>query len=66
MSIRDYVINNFKGCNKEEIKSSITSSLKENADETLPGLGVFFEVVWNGSSDDLKNQIISIIEKDVK
>ena len=63
ISIRGYIKDNFKNSNDEEIKDSIESSLKEKAEETLPGMGVFFELVWQNSSEAERNNIIAYIKK---
>lgn len=65
IDIRKSIINNFKDSNKEEIINSIESSIKDHEEITLPGLGVFFEIMWNNSDDDLKNNIINIIQNNI-
>ena len=44
----------------------IEESVKEQDELTLPGLGVFFELVWENADQELKNQIIEIIRKRVR
>ncbi len=63
ISIRGYIKDNFKNTNEQELKDSIESSLKETAEETLPGLGVFFEVLWQNSDEDQRNNIIKNLTK---
>ncbi|MGE5456432.1 MAG: small acid-soluble spore protein SspI [Ignavibacteriales bacterium] len=63
IDIRQNIINNFKNTNIEEIKDSIVSSISENDEITLPGLGVFFEILWNNSDDNQKTTIINSIKK---
>ena len=65
IDIRKSIINNFKDSNKDEIIESIESSIKDNEEITLPGLGVFFEILWNNSDEDLKNNIIDIIKNNI-
>ena len=43
IDIRKSIINNFKNNSKNDIKEAIISSMNENDEITLPGLGVFFE-----------------------
>ena len=64
--IRSHIINNFKGDDIETLKDAIEESIKEHDEITLPGMGVFFEIVWQDSSDELKNEILTIIENRVK
>ena len=59
ISIRGYIKKNFKKSDEKEIRNSIETSLKENTEETLPGLGVLFEVLWQNSNQNQKNDIIN-------
>ena len=61
IDIRKSIIDNFKNYSKDEIKESIISSLKMNEEITLPGMGVFFEILWQNCSNELKDEIINII-----
>lgn len=65
IDIRKSIINNFKDSNKNEIIESIESSIKDNEEITLPGLGVFFEILWNNSGEDLRNNIVDIIKNSI-
>lgn len=60
--IRKYILDNFKNSCKAEIKETIIASIDEHEDITLPGLGVFFEVIWRNSNDNIKNEILTILE----
>ena len=62
MSIRDYIINNFKGDDFDSLQSAINESIKEKDEVTLPGMGVFFEIIWEGADQSLKNQVLEIIK----
>lgn len=61
IDIRKSVIENFKDTNKEEIINNIEDCIKENNELTLPGMGVFFEILWKNSNDNLKKEIIDTI-----
>ena len=63
IKIRDYIINNFKDDNEETIKRAIEESIKEGDEVTLPGMGVFFEIIWKESSDQEKNKILETLKK---
>lgn len=66
MSIREHIINNFKGDNYETLTKAIDESIASQDEVTLPGLGVFFEIVWKNASQELKNELIEIIKKRVE
>lgn len=61
MDIRTYIINEFKEDNKEELEEAIEDSIKEGLEEALPGLGVFMEIIWNNSSNELKKELLEIL-----
>ena len=63
IDVRRYIINNFKEDTIEDIEKSITSSIESKSDDPLIGLGVLFEIMWNNSSNDLKDTILSNIKK---
>ena len=62
ISIREYIINNFKDDNENEIKESIEDSINEGLEEALPGLGVFMEIIWKNADDKLKKELIDILK----
>lgn len=63
VDIRRYILDNFKDASADDIKSSITDSITDRDDVTLPGLGVFFEVLWSNSSEDERKKIINVLNK---
>ena len=66
IDIRKHIKNNFKDSNCDEIKLSIESSVKENDEITLPGMGVFFEMLWQNSNDNDKDYILNILKNNLK
>ena len=62
ISIRQYIIDSFKGDNESEIKESIEDMIKEGLEEALPGLGVFMEIIWKNASDELKKELLEILK----
>ena len=63
IDVRKYIINNFKEDTLEDIEKSITSSIESKSEDPLIGLGVLFELMWNNSSNDTKNSILTNIKK---
>ena len=49
----------------DELKRAIDESIAENDEETLPGMGVFLELIWQGADDKLKQEMIEIIKKQI-
>ena len=61
LSIREHIINNFKGDNYDTLRRAIDESVASQDEVTLPGLGVFLEI-----NQELKNQLVDIIKKRVE
>lgn len=59
--IRNYIINNFKNDKKETLRSAIEGSIEDQDEITLPGMGVFLEIVWQDGDKELQNKILDII-----
>ncbi len=63
IDIRKNIKQNFKDTSIEEMKESIEDSLTDEDEITLPGLGVFFELLWKHSDQSLQNQILETIKQ---
>ena len=65
INIRDHIINNFKGDDENALREAIEESIEENDEITLPGMGVFFEIIWTDANEDMKNKIIEMLKNRV-
>ena len=65
IDIRKNIMDNFNDPGIDELKASIVSSIHDGKEITLPGLGVFFELLWNGSDENSKEFILSTIKKNL-
>ena len=63
ISIREHIINNFKGDDYNALKQAIDESVTSQDEVVLPGLGVFLELIWENADMELKDQLIEIIKK---
>ena len=66
IDIRKSIKNNFKKSNKEEIIEAINTSISDNEEITLPGMGVFFEILWINSNDEMKEEILNLLLNNIK
>lgn len=66
MNIKDYVVKNFKEDSLETIKKAIEQSVSEYDEDSLPGLGIFFMLVWENSNEEEKNIILEKIKSNLK
>ena len=65
LSIRNYIISNFKNDDLDELEKAIDESIASGDEETLPVMGVFLELAWQGATDKLKQEILEIIKKEI-
>ncbi len=63
IKIRDYIINNFKDDDCDTIKRAIEESIEEGDEVTLPGMGVFFEIIWQDANKEEKDKILETLKK---
>ncbi len=63
IDIRKSIKKNFKDSSDEEILESINEAVNDSDEITLPGMGVFFELLWKESNDIEKNNIVEKIKK---
>lgn len=65
IDIRENIKKNFKESSINDIKTSIEDAILDNDEITLPGLGVFFEILWNTSNETEKNNILNSIKNGI-
>ncbi len=63
IDVRNYIINNFRDDDIEDIEKSIVESIDSKDEDPLIGLGVLFELMWNNSDNVLRNSILLNIKK---
>ena len=66
MRIKDYIIKNFKNDDTNTLRTTITECISEDDEETLPGLGVFLELIWQGSDEDIKKSMLDILYSEIE
>ena len=66
MDIREYIKKNLQDCQEIDVKETILASVNQQDEVVLPGLGVLFEILWNGSDDNFKKNIVNILFENTK
>ena len=61
MSIKEYILNNFKDASTNDIEDAINDSINSKDEVVLPGLGVLFEVIWENGNNNLRNELLNIL-----
>ena len=63
LDIRSHIINNFKGDDMNTLRAANEESIQNKDEITLPGMGVFFELVWLDASEEVKTQMLESLKK---
>ena len=66
MRIKDYIIDNFKDDDINTLRTTISECIMEDDEETLPGMGVFLELIWQGANEDTKKSMLDILHKEIE
>lgn len=66
IDIRKSIINNFKDSTTSDIRNSINEAINSNDEITLPGIGVFFEILWKNTNVEEKEKILNTIYNYIK
>ncbi len=66
MKIKDYIIANFKDDDVNTLRNTISECISEDDEETLPGMGVFLSLIWQGSDEDIKKSMLDILHSEIE
>ena len=61
--IRDAISANMTNNSAEDIRGVVEDAIKRGEEHLLPGLGVFFEKLWNSSGEQEKSQMTNELAK---
>ena len=65
IDIRKSITANFQDSPLEEFREAIESSIQAREEMALPGLGVFFEVLWKSSTEEEKEKMLNQLKKNL-
>lgn len=57
--IREAITANMVGSSPEDIRGVVDDAIKRGEEHLLPGLGVFFEKLWNQADETEKQRIMT-------
>lgn len=66
INIRNAIIENFRNSSNEELHQTINEAITQSEEKTLPGLGVFLELVWSSSSSEERKHLVSKLSTALK
>jgi small acid-soluble spore protein I (minor) len=66
LNLRHAIMQNVANNTKEQLEDTIVDAIQRGEEKYLPGLGVFFEAIWNHSTEQQKETMLSTLEQAVK
>ena len=66
LNLRHAIKQNVQGNSQEELEATIVDAISNGEEKMLPGLGVLFEMIWQNSSEQDKQEMLSTLENSVK
>ncbi|WP_085991737.1 small acid-soluble spore protein SspI [Oceanobacillus senegalensis] len=66
LNIRKAILHNISNNNQDQLEETIVDAIQTGEEKMLPGLGVLFELIWNQSSEQDKQEMIEALEQGVK
>ncbi|CAN7177147.1 small acid-soluble spore protein SspI [Peribacillus frigoritolerans] len=66
LNLRNAIIQNVSGNTQEQLEDTIVDAIQNGEEKMLPGLGVLFEVIWQNSTEQEKQEMITALEAGLK
>lgn len=66
LNLRNAIIDNVTGNTSDQLEDTIVDAISNGEEKMLPGLGVLFEVIWQNSSTEDKQEMIQTLESGLK
>jgi small acid-soluble spore protein I (minor) len=66
LNLRHAIMQNVANNTKEQLEDTIVDAIQRGEEKMLPGLGVLFEAIWNNSTEQQKETMLSTLEQAVK
>lgn len=60
-NLRNAILANISNNTEQQIEATIKDAIQRGEEKMLPGLGVLFEVYWQGASEQERNQMVQTI-----
>ncbi len=66
LNLRNAIIQNVTGNTQDQLQDTIVDAISNGEEKMLPGLGVLFEVIWQNSSNEDKQEMVQTLESGLK
>lgn len=63
--LRKAILANIKGKTEEQLRDMIETSVEDQNEKTLPGLGVIFEVMWQNLDYEVQDNLVKTLYKNI-
>jgi small acid-soluble spore protein I (minor) len=66
LNIRKAILHNLSSNDQNQLEATIVDAIQAGEEKMLPGLGVLFELIWEQSTSEDKQEMIQALEQGVK
>ncbi|TMN21124.1 small acid-soluble spore protein SspI [Lentibacillus cibarius] len=66
LNLRKAIVSNIATNDQEQLEATIVDAIQAGEEKMLPGLGVLFELIWEQSNEQDKQDMIEALEQGVK
>lgn len=66
LNLRKAILSNIADNDQEQLEATIVDAIQNGEEKMLPGLGVLFELIWQQSDQQEKQEMINALEQGVK
>lgn len=66
LDLRKAILDNVATNDQSQLEATIVEAIDSGEEKMLPGLGVLFELIWQQSADDEKQEMIDTLEQGIK
>ncbi|OZU89773.1 small acid-soluble spore protein SspI [Virgibacillus indicus] len=66
LNLRKAILSNISSNNQDQLEATIVDAIQKGEEKMLPGLGVLFELIWQQSGEQEKQEMVDALEQGVK
>lgn len=66
LNLRKAILDNIATNDQQQLEATIVDAIQNGEEKMLPGLGVLFELIWQQSAEQEKQEMIQALEQGVK
>ena len=66
LNLRKAILSNISTNDKSQLEATIVDAIQNGEEKMLPGLGVLFELIWQQSDEENKQEMVDFLEAGVQ